>query len=114
MIPTEVLFEVLEKLTGAIPGFHLPIAKDIANREQRFLEDIQAESCIFTGPVIPIRKMKRINIPIGRRIISFDDLLAKLIGRADESSAGLPGSEKRILIHLTSRGIMNDVTSLDP
>src|SRR5690348_3781036 len=108
MLRAEVLLEILIELPRAVARLDLPVAKHVAHGQELLLEDLHAKARVLARPVVPVRKMERIDVPVRRRVLALDDFFAKLIGRADERAARLARAEKRLLIDLASCRVVND------
>ena len=113
VLDSEMLFQILIELPRAVARLDLAVAKRVARRDQTLLENFHAQARVLARPVVAVGEMKRINVPIRRRIIRLDDLLTKFVSRADESSARFAGLEERLLVDFARGGIVNDVAGLD-
>ncbi len=58
--------------------------------------------------------MERIDVPVRWWVVSFDDLFAELVSRADQRAAAFTSLEERILVDFTGRGVVDDVAGFDP
>ena len=65
------------------------------------------------GPVVAIRSLRRIDVPLMGRITLVDDVVHHLEGAGDDSAAGFLGVEELMLVHLLGLGMVADIDHLD-
>src|SRR5947207_3419477 len=72
LMPAQMLVQDINEISGAISTGHLAIPKQIARRQELFLENLDTIPAIRLGTVIPIRKVEQINIPLIRRVMRIE------------------------------------------
>src|SRR4051812_30442297 len=99
-----MFLEVFIKLARSVTGFDLPVAKHVANGQQVFFEDFETEPRVLARPVVAIREVKRVYVPVRRRVIGLDNLLAELVGRADQRAPRLARPKESVFIDFARGG----------
>src|SRR5580693_365643 len=78
--------QLADVVARAVGAFHLAVAEQVAAGEQIGSERLQAALVVF-APVVAVRELKAINVPVSGREIASDDLPGDLVGRRDSCSA---------------------------
>jgi len=103
--------EHLDKFPAAVRAFHLAVAELVAKRQNAFFQNSHAFFAVVHAPIVAIGKMKRINVPVGHRIIGFNYSGAKFVSRRNHRSAGFSGAVKGFAVNFLGRRVMNNVAA---
>src|SRR5664279_1113648 len=109
----EVLGQVLDELTRAVRRLDLAVREQIHERQDFFLQQLDAGMGVVDRPVITVGEMERIDVPQIRGVLVRDHLRAQLVRRADHRAARLAGPEERIAIDLFGHRVVDDEAALD-
>src|SRR5690606_25536760 len=68
---------------------------------------------VVVGPVIPVRGLGTVDVPLARRVAGLADGLHQLERARHHGAAGLPGVEEFLLVHLLGAGVVAQEHHLD-
>ena len=102
MIGSEVLLQILIELPRSIATLDLTITEEIHHRQEGLGHEIQADLRVFARPIVAVREVEGVDVPIARRIVVLDDLFTKFVGRADERPSALASLVKSFFICFSS------------
>src|SRR5262249_22181650 len=77
------------------------------------LEKLDAVTRVVSAPVVAVREVEGIDVPLVRREALVDQPGAELVGRADLRAARLADVEERVLVDFLGRRVVHDVPALD-
>src|SRR5262249_43270321 len=80
LVITRDFFQFANIVAGAIGTFDLAVTDQVAHREKIFLQCLEATGVVFT-PIITVRELEDVDIPIGWRKVAFHDFLRLMVGR---------------------------------
>src|ERR1043166_2871451 len=84
------LVDVLKKLPRSIGALHLAVTEQVELGQQLLVEQLDALGAVV-APVVAVRKMEGIDVPLVGAESLLDDLVAQLVSGADLGAAGLAG-----------------------
>src|SRR5262245_2011455 len=102
------LGDIVEELAAAVRALHLAVPEQIQLRQHLLGQQLHALGHVVP-PVVPVREVERVDVPILRRVPLVDDLVRHVVGRADLRPAALPSVVKGVLVHLLGDRVVNDV-----
>ncbi len=108
-----MLFEVVGKAPRAVKRAHLPVAKQVHLGHQLLLEQLDALAGIAAAPVIAIREVEGVDVPLCGGVALVDQAVAELVGRGDLGAATLTDVVERLLVYLFGRRIVDDIANVD-
>src|SRR5256885_6388056 len=100
--------QVAQKFAAAIRAFDLPVAEQIRNRQQFFAEYLERFLVVF-APIVAVRKLKAVQIPLRGRKLLLDQSGTRLVGRADPRAAAFARMVKRVLVDFLGNRVVDDV-----
>src|SRR5262249_55324213 len=68
----------------------------------------------IVAPVIAVGEVKAIDVPLIRRIALADEPIGQFVGGTDLGAATLAGMVERVLVHLLSGSVVDDVNGFNP
>src|SRR5687768_16519245 len=104
----EYLVEILEELPTSVLAVDLSVAELVAHRNELLLQQLHTQLRVRLAPVVAVREVERVDVPVRGLVFPFEDLERELVGRRDQRPAGLPGSEERIAVDLAGGGVVYD------
>src|SRR5258708_2952074 len=84
----EELAQVLDERRGAVGAFHLAVSEHVDLRQKLRLQELDAGQSVVHRPVVAVREVKRVDVPLRRWIVVLDHLHAELVGARDHRPAG--------------------------
>ncbi len=100
-------------MPGSVTTLHLPVAEQVHVRQQPLAQQLETALVISAAPVVAVREVEAVNVPLFRIVFAGDDLGAQLVGAGDACAARLARSIKGLAVHLVGRGVVDDVAVLD-
>src|SRR3989304_6286415 len=99
-----MILQIIIELTASIWAFNLPIAEKINPGKKAFLQYFNTLMSIVTRPVVAVREVKGINVPLLMRITLIYYFPKKLICRGNYSTAAFRDRDNyRIYIIIRTR-----------
>src|SRR5665213_1329527 len=114
VVLVEVLVEVLDELAGAVGALDLPVTEQVHLGQDLRLEDVHTLNGVVDRPVVAVREVKRIDVPLRRRKVVVDHLGAQLVRARDHGAARLAGAEEGVAVDLFGDRVVDDVARLEP
>src|SRR5579862_2255661 len=108
----EAVVQVLLELSAAVRALHLAVAEHVHAREQVVVQELHAALGVLASPVVAVRKVERIDVPLGRVVVLPDQLGAQLVRRRNLGPARLLQVEERLPVDFLGGGVMDDVARL--
>src|SRR5258705_7039413 len=97
MLLAKSSLQVAQKFAAPIRAFDLPVAEQIRNRQQFFAQYLE-RFLVVLPPVIAVRKLEAVQVPLRRRKLLLDQSGTRLVGRADPRAAAFARMIKRVLV----------------
>src|SRR5437763_2417322 len=85
----------------------LAVAEDV-RALQELTHQVQAALIVDLAPVVAIREVERIDVPLAGIEALFDDLERELVGRRYLRAARLAEVEEGVLVHLLGLGVVGE------
>src|SRR5260221_1317914 len=105
--------EILLELSRAVGALDLAVAELIHAREDLVAQEVDAALRVPRGPVVPVRVVERVDVPILGPVLLLDQRQEDLVGRADLRAARLAQVEERLLIDDFRHRVVDDVDDLE-
>src|SRR5690606_23591116 len=113
LVRREVFSEVLDELSGAVGALHLAVREHVHARQDLALHDVHAGEGVLHRPVVAVREMERIDVPLFARVVLVDELGTEPVGARDHGATRLAGAEEGLPIHLAGHGVVDHVPALE-
>jgi hypothetical protein len=80
---------------------------------QEAADEIETALVVDLAPVVSVREVERVDVPLAGRKALIDDLERELVGGGDLRAAALAEVEERVLVDLLGLGVVGDEDDLD-
>src|SRR5690606_28178833 len=113
VVRLHVPLQRVQELTAAVPALDLAVAEQVAHRQQAFAQQREALLVVAAAPVVAVREVEHVDVPLLRRVVPLDDLGRELVRARDARAAGLARRVERLPVDLTGRRVVDDVARLE-
>src|SRR5271155_2765180 len=83
LVLLEGALQVLHELARAVGRLDLPVGEDVHARQDLLLEELDAAPRVVAAPVVSVREVEGIDVPLLGGEALVDEAGAELVGRAD-------------------------------
>ena len=98
---------------GTVERAHLPVAEQIDLGQQLFPEQFNALAGVAAAPIVAIREVEGINVPLGGGVAFLNQPITELVGRRDLGAATLADVVEGLLIYLFGGSIMHNIADVN-
>src|SRR4030095_5883312 len=106
----ETLVQLPQKLTTAVGAFHLAVAKEVYLAQQLLLQQRDAFVGGAARPVVTVREVEPVDVPLLQVILLIDHLVEIVVGRGNHGPTAFPQVVELLFIHFFRCGIVNNVS----